>query len=75
MRSWRARTAIGVSTVFMIVVEVGYILGMLNKVVNDDINYVFVFYIIDFVLVLINLAITYRNRILDKQRGRTPVKS
>ena len=71
LKSWRSRTAVGVSTTFMIVVEIGYVLGMLNKVVNDDINYVFAFYIMDFVLVLINLAITYRNRIIDKQRGRT----
>ena len=71
LKSWRARTAIGVSTVFMLVVELGYILGMINKVVNDDVNYVFAFYIMDFVLVLINLAITYRNKAIDKAKGRT----
>lgn len=69
-RAWRARTAVGSSPVFMLVIELGYILGMINKVVNDSVNYVFAFYVLDFVLVLIALAIFLRNRRLDRERGR-----
>lgn len=71
VRAWRARTAIGSSPWFMVVIEIGYILGMMNKVVNDDVNYVFAFYVLDFVLVLIGLSIYVRNRAIDKARGRT----
>lgn len=71
-RAWRAKTAVGTSPWFMLVIEVGYTLGMINKVVNDDVNYVFAFYVLDFVLVLIGLAIYVRNRTLDRSRGRTP---
>lgn len=70
-RAWRARTAVGTSPWFMLVIEVGYTLGMINKVVNDDVNYVFAFYVLDFILVLIGLSIYVRNRTLDRSRGRT----
>ena len=70
-RAWRARTAIGSSPWFMVVIEVGYILGMNNNVVNDDVNYVFAFCVLDFILVLIGLAIFVRNTAIDRSRGRT----
>ena len=70
-RAWRARTAIGSSPWFMVVIEVGYILGMINKVVNDDVNYVFACYVLDFILVRSGLAIFVRNTAIDRSRGRT----
>ena len=70
VRAWRARTAVGTSPWFMLVIELGYVLGMINKVVNDDVNYVFAFYVLDFVLVLIGLAIYARNKAIDRSRGR-----
>ena len=42
-RSWKARTAVGTSPWFMLVIELGYVLGMMNKYVNNDVNYVFAF--------------------------------
>ena len=48
----------GTSLPFMLIIEVGYVCGMLNKVVNDEVfidgvfNYVLAFYILDFCLVL-----------------------
>ena len=47
---------------------------MINKFVNDDVNYVFAFYVLDFVLVLIGLAIYTRNRAIDRSRGRAPAE-
>ena len=70
VRAWRARTAVGTSPWFMLVIELGYVLGMINKVINDDVNYVFAFYVLDFVLVLIGLSIYVRNTAIDKSRGR-----
>ncbi len=71
MRSYRARTAMGTSPWFMIIIEIGYIFGVLNKVVRDDINYVVAFYILDIVLVAIGLALYVRNRQIDIAKGRT----
>lgn len=71
VRSWRARTAVGTSPWFMIVIEIGYLCGMANKIVNNDVNYVFAFYVFDFILVLIGLFIFGRNKAIDKAKGRT----
>jgi len=68
IRSWRARTAKGASVLFMIILEVGYLFGMANKVANDDVSYVLFFYVFNFALVLVNIAIVMRNRALDAQR-------
>ena len=69
-RSWKARTAVVTSPWFMLVIELGYVLGMMNKYVNNDVNYVFAFYVLDCVLVLIGLAIYARNKAIDRSRGR-----
>lgn len=65
-RSYVSRTARGKSILFEIVVEIGYICGVANKVVNDDINYVLLFYFLDIALVLVDMALFVRNRRIDK---------
>ena len=48
-KAYRARTTLGTSLPFMVIVEIGYVCGMLNKVVNDEVfvegvfNYVMAF--------------------------------
>ena len=75
-KAYRARTTLGTSLPFMVIVEIGYICGMLNKVVNDEVfvdgvfNYVMAFYIFDFVLVLIGIIVYFRNMTIDKAKGR-----
>ncbi len=71
IKSYRSRTAVGTSPAFMLVIELGYIFGMANKIVRDDINYVVAFYILDFILVAIGLAIYARNRKLDAAAGKS----
>ena len=66
--SYRARTARFKSVMFEVIIEIGYVFGMLNKVVNDSVNYVFAFYILDFTLVAIDLCLYVRNRRLDAMR-------
>ena len=65
-KAYRSRTAKGTSIGFMAVIEVGYVLGILNKVVRDDINYVVFFYVLDIVLVGIGMYLYFRNRRLDE---------
>ena len=66
--SLRARTARYKSAMFEVIIEIGYVCGMLNKVVNDAVDVVFLFYILDFSLVLIDLLLYVRNRRLDRLR-------
>ncbi len=66
IKSYKARTNVGNSVLFIAVVWLGYICGITNKLINDDINYVLAFYLLDLVLVSIGLAIYFRNNKLDK---------
>jgi hypothetical protein len=61
VKQWRTRSSKGKSILFSYIIMVGYLFGIANKVVNDDINYVLAFYILDLCLVLIDTAIYYRN--------------
>ncbi len=70
LRAYRARTARGTSLSFMLIIEVGYVLGILNKIVRDDVNYVVAFYILDITLVAIALALYVRNRRLDSLKAK-----
>lgn len=69
MRAWRARTTLGTSIGFMLVIEFAYVCGMISKVVGDNITYVFFFYVLDFTLVFIALCIYARNRAIDRAKG------
>lgn len=70
-RAYQARSAIGTSLPFMVVVEIGYFAGIANKIVNDDINYVVAFYVFNITLVMMGILIYFRNRAIDKSKGRT----
>lgn len=68
-KAWRSRTAVGTSIHFMVVIELAYLCGMVSKVVGDDVNYVLAFYVLDFVLVGMAIALYVRNRRLDAMGG------
>ena len=65
-KSWTSRTARGKSLVFGFCVIIGYLLGLASKFISGDITYVVAFYVLDVVMVSIDLALKFRNRRLDK---------
>ena len=65
LKAYKARTTIGTSVTFMIIVLLGYICGIADKFVSDDITYVLAFYLFDLGLVTIGVIIYLRNRRLD----------
>ena len=75
-KAYRARTIVGTSLPFMVIVEIGYVCGMLNKVINDEVfvdgtfNYVMAFYIFDFILVMIGIIVYFRNMAIDRNGGK-----
>jgi uncharacterized membrane protein YbjE (DUF340 family) len=68
-KAYKARTNVGTSVLFMAIVLIGYIFGIANKLVNDDISYVLAFYILDLLLVSAGILIYLRNRRLDAARA------
>ena len=68
MKAYKARTNVGTSILFMSIVLLGYICGIINKLVNDDINYVLAFYILDLCLVTVGILIYLRNMRFDSTK-------
>lgn len=66
LKSWRARTAKGKSVVFVLLILLGYILAMIGKILTHNINYVFVFYVINCMMVCVDLLLYVRNCRLDR---------
>ena len=67
-KSYTSRTAKGKSIVFLMFILVGYLFGIASKIIADNITYVFVFYIINFIMVFADLLLYFRNRKLDAKR-------
>ena len=69
MKAYRARTAKGTSLTFLLLIELGYIAGIMAKIISGNIHYVLAVYLLNFLLVALNLAVYARNVRLDKQSG------
>ena len=69
-KSLRSRTAKGKSVCFEMFIIVGYLCGIAGKIVGHNETYVMAFYIIDIAMVSTDLALTFRNRALDRAAER-----
>ena len=65
-KSLRSRTAKGKSVYFEICIIVGYVCGVMGKFIGGNITYVIAVYLLDICMVSIDLALTLRNRRLDR---------
>lgn len=68
-KSWRARTAKGKSLPFLLLITAGYICGIFAKITGGHITYVFVFYCINLMMLLTELALYARNTKLDRAQA------
>ncbi|MBR3503935.1 MAG: hypothetical protein IKO07_06780 [Clostridia bacterium] len=68
MKAYRARTTKGTSLFFILLIQLGYTAGIAAKLVAGQINYVLAVYVFNFVMVLGNLIVYFRNRRLDGRR-------
>ena len=67
-KSWKTRSATGKSLAFLLIIEVGYICGMINKLaVQYDL--VFWLYLLNFLMVGTDAVLYFRNRKLDARRS------
>lgn len=71
IKSFKARTAKGKSLAFLLFIEFGYVCGITSKLVNANGFkwYVLFFYILNFIMVGIDVVLYFRNKALDKKNG------
>jgi hypothetical protein len=68
IKSWKARTTKGKSLAFLLLILFGYICGITGKLISPGFKwYVLFFYVLNFVMVSIDLVLYIRNYRLDKQ--------
>ncbi len=65
-KSIKSKTAKGKSLLFISFIEIGYAFGIVSKLISDNVTYVLVFYIINFIMVAVDIALYFRNSKLDK---------
>ena len=70
VKSVRSKTAKGKSLIFMLFIFVGYIFGVLSKIISGNITYVFIFYVLNLVMVGADIVLYFRNRKLDDERDK-----
>lgn len=71
VKSYKARTTKGKSIFFLLLIELGYIAGIAAKLLNPAFDftakwYVLFFYVLNFLMVAVDVALYFRNRRLDK---------
>lgn len=66
IKSYRSRTAKGKSVLFIFFILIGYGFGIISKILNGNITYVFALYVLNFLMVALDLGLFFRNQALDK---------
>ncbi|MBO7208297.1 MAG: hypothetical protein J6V58_01005 [Clostridia bacterium] len=70
MKSYKARTTKGISLPFLLLIFVGYIFGITSKLIAESFKwYVMFFYVLNFIMVGIDIMLYIRNYRLDKKNG------
>ena len=64
-RSWKAKSTNGKSVFFLIILMVGYVAGILNKIVYNY-DFVMYLYILNFLMVAVDTLLWVKNRKFEK---------
>lgn len=67
IKAYKARTAKGTSLPFILLIITGYIAGIAAKFITGQINYVLVVYLLNLLIVSLNVVVYIRNVALDKK--------
>lgn len=67
VKAYKAGTTKGTSLPFILLIITGYFAGITAKIVNGQFNYVFIVYIINLLILMLNIIVYFRNYHLDKK--------
>ncbi|MDR1835410.1 MAG: hypothetical protein LBQ96_06370 [Fusobacteriaceae bacterium] len=68
-RSWKSRTTKGKSVFFLIVIVIGYASGVLDKIINNNVNKTVFLYLLNATMVSVDIFLWFRNRSIEKNEG------
>ena len=64
-KSYKARSNTGKSLLFLIVIWTGYLLGIFNKAISPNTDFVLWLYVLNISMVSIDIALFYRNKVIS----------
>ena len=67
IKAYKARTATGTSLPFILLIIIGYVAGITAKVITGQINYVLIVYLLNLLIVSLNIVVYIRNMTLDRK--------
>ena len=70
MKSYRSRTTRGKSILFISFILFGYACGIVSKIIGNNITYVFFFYVLNFFMVGVDIALYIRNAKFDQEASK-----
>ena len=68
-KSYKARTNTGKSLLFLIVIWMGYLLGIIHKALSPDHDFILWLYVINVFMVSVDIALYYRNKVIDERQN------
>lgn len=74
IKNIKAKTAKSMSLKFIILIVLGYIAGIMAKIISNNINYVLAIYILNLAIVSVNIIVYIRNTRMDKQKEKEKTK-
>ena len=66
-KSIKSKSTQGKSIVFIIAIIIGYISGVIGKIVNDQLTYVLIIYCFNLIVVSVDLVLFFINRKNEKK--------
>ena len=69
-KSLKSRTAKGKRLQFEICIVIGYLFGIAGKFISGNVSYVLVVYVLDVLMVSVDIILTLRNMALDRLAER-----
>ena len=69
IKSFKSKTAKGKSLIFLFFIFFGYVAGIFSKLVSGNITYVLFFYVLNLIMVAVDICLFFRNKKLDAKRG------
>ena len=66
-KSIKSKSTQGKSIVFIVAIIIGYISGIIGKIINDQLTYVLIIYCFNLIVVSIDLILFFINRKREKE--------
>ena len=66
-KSVKSKSTQGKSSVFIVAIIVGYISGIIGKIMNNQLSYVLIIYCFNLIIVSVDLVLFYINRKHEKE--------